>query len=471
MRRRKPDSIELQQMKAQAHEEKVKRQMEKNRFLNEKELREEAEKEKNELEQRLLKYQEDAHGTQEALRRSEETAELLAEKARVAEEEAMLLSQKAAETEAEIQRIKINAIKTEEEKHLMQRKAEEAELIANTLVEERRHRAKEAEELREELYSAKVSEHQVKAKLLYLLKSLQSNSCANGSPVQSLHQPHHMHSASQKLSPNHGTFGESPPQANNITNCNVLVRGSSLNELSNSSKGVLQSVSQRNYSNLAMNPNQLMEYRTNENWSSMDQSRLHQMQYFQPNSNSPQSNSNCSADAMQNGDVNHILSASSCYGNNTSVHYNDSNNNSAMQFNQVSMLNAAAVSPDSSFTRSFPTLMNEAQTNGSDNSSVDHGLVDVNSHEFLISLTTSDLEKLEFEAEKERIEYLQKSKYLQEQLKDLKTEIQVLKVEDKLTDFDRIHDENVNRGETKYSTLKKTRSGTTNARVAFFEEL
>lgn len=58
-----------------------------------------------------------------------------------------------------------------------------------------------------------------------------------------------------------------------------------------------------------------------------------------------------------------------------------------------------------------------------------------------------------------------------EQLRDLKSEIQILKVEEKLTPYDRIHDDNVDKGENKYSTLRRTRSGTTKARVAFYEEL
>ena len=50
---------------------------------------------------------------------------------------------------------------------------------------------------------------------------------------------------------------------------------------------------------------------------------------------------------------------------------------------------------------------------------------------------------------------MEKSKNLQEQLKDLKTEIEVLKVEEKQTDLDRLHEESIQRGETKYSTLRK----------------
>ena len=50
---------------------------------------------------------------------------------------------------------------------------------------------------------------------------------------------------------------------------------------------------------------------------------------------------------------------------------------------------------------------------------------------------------------------MEKSKHLQDQLKELKSEIEVLKVEEKQTLLDRLHDENVARGENKYSTLRK----------------
>ena len=50
---------------------------------------------------------------------------------------------------------------------------------------------------------------------------------------------------------------------------------------------------------------------------------------------------------------------------------------------------------------------------------------------------------------------MKKSKNLQEQLKELKSEIEVLKVTDKETQMDRIHEEKVQRGENKFITLKK----------------
>ena len=54
-----------------------------------------------------------------------------------------------------------------------------------------------------------------------------------------------------------------------------------------------------------------------------------------------------------------------------------------------------------------------------------------------------------------RVDYLEKSKNLQVQLNELKTEIEVLKVEEKQTQLDRIHSEMSNKGETKKVTLVK----------------
>ena len=67
MRRRKPDPMEVQQMKAQAREEKCRKQMERQKYAKEKQLKEEAIKEKEELERRLLQLQEDVRVAQESL--------------------------------------------------------------------------------------------------------------------------------------------------------------------------------------------------------------------------------------------------------------------------------------------------------------------------------------------------------------------------------------------------------------------
>lgn len=298
MRRRKPDTMEVQQMKTQAKEEKSRRQIERNKLAREKQLREAAEREKSALEQRLLQYQEEIRLANEALRRSEETAELLAEKSRVAEEEAMLLSQKASEAEQELARMRLTAMKTEEEKINLEKKTREAEQLTARLVDESERRAFEANRLKDELLKARLAEKEAKEKLLEFLSR------------------------------------------------NTYI-STSMNSLYNSGPVI---------------------------------------------------------------DV------------------------------QPLPLEAA------------PTL----------------STTDLTSYELT---PDTDMMQLSLEIEKERVDYLEKSKHLQNQLRDLKSEIEVLKIGEKQCELDLLHDEQVRLGETKYSTLRKVRSGSTKARVAFFEDL
>ncbi|CAL1675835.1 unnamed protein product [Lasius platythorax] len=305
MRRRKPDSMEVQQMKAQAKEEKSRRQIERNKLAREKQLREAAEREKAAMEHRLLQYQEEIRLANEALRRSEETADLLAEKSRVAEEEAMLLSQKASEAEQEITRIRLNNMKTEEEKVHLERKTREAELLTERLVQESERRAAEAERLKDELLRARVAEKEAKEKLLEFL-SRNAYIPANITPVPNL-----------------------------FPSTQVL-------------------------------PSDLQ------------------------------------ADL------------------------------------QTLQLDAEPLPPD------------------------------LTSYDLI---GDGDVDQLSLEIEKERSDYWEKSKNLQEQLRELRSEIEVLKVGEKQCELDQLHEEQVRLGENKYSTLKKVKSGSTKARVAFFEEL
>lgn len=60
MRRRKPDTIEVQQMKAQAKEDKMSKQQEKQRLESERVAREEAERKQKEMEEKLRKFEEES---------------------------------------------------------------------------------------------------------------------------------------------------------------------------------------------------------------------------------------------------------------------------------------------------------------------------------------------------------------------------------------------------------------------------
>jgi merlin len=57
LRRRKPDTIEVQQMKLQASEERTRRHHERQKLLKEKQLRESLQREKHELQRQLLQMQ------------------------------------------------------------------------------------------------------------------------------------------------------------------------------------------------------------------------------------------------------------------------------------------------------------------------------------------------------------------------------------------------------------------------------
>lgn len=57
----------------------------------------------------------------------------------------------------------------------------------------------------------------------------------------------------------------------------------------------------------------------------------------------------------------------------------------------------------------------------------------------------------------DRVEYMEKSKHLQEQLNELKTEIEALKLKERETALDILHNENSDRGgsSSKHNTIKK----------------
>jgi merlin protein len=311
MKRRKPDSMEVQQMKIQAQEEKTRKQMERDQLMREKVLREEAQREKEELLLRMQELQEQFRMAQDSMVRSEEAADLLAEKVRVAEEESFLLSRKAAEAEAEKQRLHLAAMKTEEEKLLMEMRAREAELMTSRIVEECERRAHEAQQLRAELNAARIAEKSARQKYQDFMRT-----CSV-----------------------FGNFGS----AAGVTEVSEL----------------------------------------------------------------------------------HMTSADLC-------------NEYDLQQQQSS----------------------------------DVGLVTSNLVTLSCDMTnTADMDTLSREIEKEKEEYWEKSRNLREHLKEIRSEIEVLKVEEKQSQMDSIHEQNLLRGTNKYATLGKAKSSSAKARIQFYEEL
>ena len=57
--------------------------------------------------------------------------------------------------------------------------------------------------------------------------------------------------------------------------------------------------------------------------------------------------------------------------------------------------------------------------------------------------------------------FMERSESIQTQLKNLRADMDSLKVEEKQTHLDKLHDEGIQRGDTKYQTLQKVCSITT----------
>ncbi|XP_069827282.1 merlin-like [Dendropsophus ebraccatus] len=166
--KRKVDSVEMQQIKMQAKEEKARKKKEHQRLVMEKQLREEAERAKEDLERRLFQVEEEARQANEALLRSNEAAELLAEKVQIAEDEAKLLAQDAVEARQELQRLELAVLKSKDEMRMMEKKMRESDMITMKLLQESDRRAKEAELLEQDLQKAREAERMAKKRLLEL---------------------------------------------------------------------------------------------------------------------------------------------------------------------------------------------------------------------------------------------------------------------------------------------------------------
>uniref|UniRef100_T1PES8 Ezrin/radixin/moesin family n=1 Tax=Musca domestica TaxID=7370 RepID=T1PES8_MUSDO len=358
MRRRKPDTMEIQQMKAQAKEEKQRRQMERKKFLREKKLRERAEQERYMLEAQLERLQEEMRCASDALRRSEETKELYFEKSRVNEEQMQLTECKANHFKSEMDRLRERQMKIEREKMDLEKKIREADFFVHQLTMEKDKREAEAEKLRKELICAKLAEREATARLLNFLNRGRKNS-------------------QDSMLPPTITINSSSSSSNNITasvSTPSLTNSNSTADINESSTAAVE-----------LTTNDLNDHHNHLHHHNHHQQQLHHQQL-----------------------------------EDQSDQHEDSEN--------------------------------EFETK-----------------EFI--LTDSEMEQITNEIERSRLEYLKKHKQVQNQLQTLRSEIELLKIEENQTNLDILSEAQLKAGETKYSTLKKLKSGSTKARVAFFEEL
>lgn len=133
LRRRQPDTLEVQQMRSQAKEDKQRRSMEQAKIAAERKERQQMEKECKELKQQVEQMTMELMKAQESVRKAEEANDQLAEKARHSEHETLMLYKQKSEVEAECNRLSMNNMKSEEALLRMERKAREAEILAKQM--------------------------------------------------------------------------------------------------------------------------------------------------------------------------------------------------------------------------------------------------------------------------------------------------------------------------------------------------
>ncbi|XP_059832970.1 moesin a [Hypanus sabinus] len=172
MRRRKPDTIEVQQMKAQAREEKHQKQLERAQLENERKKREQAEKdkenierEKEELMERLKQIEEQTQKAQRELEEQTRKALELDQERRSAQEEAERLEQErrtAEETKQALLEQSKNQLKNQE-----QLAAELSELTSkiNLLEETKKKKEDEASEWQQKAAQAQQDLEKTKEEL------------------------------------------------------------------------------------------------------------------------------------------------------------------------------------------------------------------------------------------------------------------------------------------------------------------
>ncbi|XP_010741848.1 radixin isoform X3 [Larimichthys crocea] len=172
MRRRKPDTIEVQQMKAQAREEKHHKQMERAQLENEKKKREYAEKEKerierekDELMERLRQIEEQTMRAQKELEEQTRLAmELEQEKKRAREEAERLERDRRAAEEAKAELAKQAADQQKNQEQLASELAEFTAKIA-LLEEAKKKKDEEATEWQYKALSAQEDLEKTKEEL------------------------------------------------------------------------------------------------------------------------------------------------------------------------------------------------------------------------------------------------------------------------------------------------------------------
>ncbi|XP_065313933.1 merlin-like isoform X1 [Gordionus sp. m RMFG-2023] len=445
LRRRKCDSLEIQQMKNQAKEERARKQIEKANYMREQQQLEEVQKIKKELELQLDNVKKENDRINQALKKSKETTELLVEKSKLAQEESYLLAFKAKQSQMEIEKLRSSV--------MLGQQQQPQQLQNNVNINPR------------------------------TLLFMPCNERLNTVTSLNYNIGNNFNNLPYNISSNNAATYQNNTYFNNNLNSNIM-NNNGLNEALNN-----------------------ILYPAISNGCNFN--NINHAKYLLPNiclaldgfPTSPNSFSNANYNIN-----NSILPNGNHLANHTNKYLLNNSNTLKQHYQEPSFLcdlkirskNNSLVLPISNDQLTTPSYYNFYRDNFSASHQhigdaahlINNLLYNVNENnpgnapttdnfyrdfDFMATqhqLTTDkELELLNGQLEKERTEYLEKCKTLRYQLQELRKDFETLKVVDKESPLDRIHAEAQIRGDNKYSTLKKVKIGTMKSRVAFFEEL
>ncbi|GFT77315.1 radixin [Nephila pilipes] len=166
MRRRKPDTIEVQQMKAQAREEKLAKQQEREKLRREMEAREQAEKKQQEYAEKIKQMQEEMENRQKELLEAQDSIRRLEEQLRQVQKSKAELESKQNELEEMLKKLENDKAMEAEEKARLAEAIQMKQQEVLRIQEEVNQKDEETRKLQEEVEEARRRQEEAAAALL-----------------------------------------------------------------------------------------------------------------------------------------------------------------------------------------------------------------------------------------------------------------------------------------------------------------
>jgi hypothetical protein len=186
MRRRKPDTIEVQQMKQQAKEERMQRQMEQERLTKEMNAREAAEQKQREYEEQMNRMREDMERAQHELEIAQETIRRLEQQLSELHEAKRVLEEKERELRDLTEQLQSERQMSEEERAKLIGEIQHRESQVTKMRDAVEQKTAETNQLQREVEEYRERQH-VQSNVINVASAASSNSSYNHQHISSNH--------------------------------------------------------------------------------------------------------------------------------------------------------------------------------------------------------------------------------------------------------------------------------------------